>query len=107
MFSYFFINPAKELNENDFDIISIRDGETGEFYQLSDEQENEIVQLFNNEKFSKKFDILPRGGWSYLIEISIKGEKAKVMITNWMEYGGKKYSPNIRSEVEKILNEKN
>jgi hypothetical protein len=94
---YFMIldtSSINELNSERFKVLSLMDGNTGYYYLLSDDDSKKIQEVLMDNSYSYKFDFLPRGGWSYKLEVEYDNQRMALIIkkNEELEYRGKKYS---------------
>ena len=93
---YFMILDTSAINDlksEQFKVLSLMDGNTGYYYLLSDEDGKKIQEIIIDNTYSRKFDFLPRGGWSYKLEVEFDRKKMILIIKyDELEYRGKKYS---------------
>lgn len=102
-------NPMKDIDkvfdtENEIEFISVMDGSSGYYLNLSDGVRDEIISRISSSSYSRRISILPRGGWSYRIKLLVNNEPIEMVMSHEdIEYDGHKYSMDMIDEVITIL----
>ncbi|WP_461206523.1 hypothetical protein [Clostridium sp. DL1XJH146] len=93
-------------DDNEIEIVSILDGTSGYTIDLNKEDEDKLIRLINDSSFQSKLSILPKGGWSYKLEILINDNPAEIIVNHEeIKYSGRVYTVDNINEIIDTLDE--